>query len=298
MDKIFEEKIPITVYGTDSRGEMFVEDAQTVAVARAWVKLPLRHRLSPGAEIIIFNKANGNQAEFLLEGQEGGAFKAILKDQSIDIWEKDFGVVPEPEPELAIRVHIVCDVCGTRESVLLGDEQVDRLLDGEPLQRHCAQCVKETDWHSAVVVAQREPAQHAPRPAAVQSGPQAPPSAPRPASAPPPGAPGKAAARPAAQAPAAPPPLPSGAERRTSRRIHMKTDARIRRSSGGTEVLVPVNVSRGGIAFQSRAYYELEEVVHVALHYRKGAEPMEAPGRIVRVSKLENAFEFGVRFES
>ena len=270
MDKQYEEKFPVTVYGTDSKGEMFIEDGHTQTVARAWVRLPLRHRLQPGAEIIIFNKNNGNQAEFLIERQEGGAFKAVLKDLSVDIWEKDFGVPPEPEPDLRVRVHIVCERCGTRESVALEDEDVDRLLEGQPLRRHCAECVAETDWHSEATTAERRAAaQASASPAAVPQEP----------------------------APAAPVHEPTGAERRTTRRIQMKTKARVRRASGTMEIVVPVNVSRGGIAFESRASYELEEVVHVAMHYREGGEILETPGRIVRVSRRKDGFEYGVRFE-
>jgi len=64
MSKEIAEKIAITVYGTDNRGEMFVEDTTTAVLAHEWIKLVLRKRMTPGSEIIVFNKTNGNQAEF------------------------------------------------------------------------------------------------------------------------------------------------------------------------------------------------------------------------------------------
>src|SRR2546422_6813994 len=117
MEKQIEEKVPVTIYGTDTKGEMFAEDSSTQTLARGWVKLPIRHKMSNGTEIILFNKANGNQAEFLIDEQEGGVFRAVLKDISVDIWERDFGQPPEPEPDPRTAVHMVCKCCGTRESV-------------------------------------------------------------------------------------------------------------------------------------------------------------------------------------
>jgi len=64
-----------------------------------------------------------------------------------------------------------------------------------------------------------------------------------------------------------------------------------------TEVIAPLNVSKGGVGFESRLSYSLDEVVFVALHYREGGEALETPGTIVRVSQRSGAFEYGVRYE-
>ena len=50
MEKQYEEKIAVTIYGTDSKGEMFTEDANTHTVARAWIKLPVRHKMTRSEE--------------------------------------------------------------------------------------------------------------------------------------------------------------------------------------------------------------------------------------------------------
>src|SRR5580658_6814039 len=100
MNKEFTEKIPITVYGSDAKGEMFVEDTATALVAREWILVPIRKRIPPSSEVIIFNKTNGNQAEFLVEEQDAsGFYRARLKDQTVDIWEKDFGMPVMPTPD-------------------------------------------------------------------------------------------------------------------------------------------------------------------------------------------------------
>ena len=96
--------------------------------------------------------------------------------------------------------------------------------------------------------------------------------------------------------PSAEPEIP-WSERRTARRIYVRTQARIRRPSS-SEVVAPVNVSRGGIGFESRASYELDEVIWVAMHFREGAEHLETPSRIVRVSPgaKGDRYSYGVKF--
>jgi hypothetical protein len=131
-------------------------------------------------------------------------------------------------------------------------------------------------------------------PAAARPVPPPPvPAAPAPPSAPPP-----VASPQMPQAPHAAPEL-NGAERRTSRRIYIKTRARIRRASASSaEVVEPVNVSRGGICFRSRASYDLDEVIWVAMHFREDeGDPLETPSRIVRVSPgADQGRSYGVQF--
>ena len=102
-----------------------------------------------------------------------------------------------------------------------------------------------------------------------------------------------------AQAGAGAAPSPEGQDRREARRISMKTRVRIRRDSGSAvEVLEPLNVSRGGIGFQSAQQYALHEVVWVTLHYQPGTEELETRSMIVRAVPLPESgfFSYGVKF--
>ena len=77
----------------------------------------------------------------------------------------------------------------------------------------------------------------------------------------------------------------------------MKTTARIRRPvTEEAEVVVPVNVSRGGFSFESRLPYRLHEIIYVALHYHEGGAVLERLARIVRVSRSGDKSEYGVAF--
>jgi hypothetical protein len=109
-------------------------------------------------------------------------------------------------------------------------------------------------------------------------------------------------------------PVLSGPERRTSRRIQMKTRVRIRRdaerdSESVAEVLEPLNLSRGGVGFQSSKRFALHETVWVTMHYQPGsaeskalaadgAAEMETKAIIVRAAPLADGAEFsyGLRF--
>jgi hypothetical protein len=373
MAKEFAEKIPITVYGTDTKGEMFVEDTSTVVVAREWITVPIRKRIPPGSEVIVFNKTNGNQAEFQVEDQDGaGIYRARLKDLTVDVWERDFGVPPDPVLDTRPRVHLVCKSCGTQESVQLDPDEHARVITGDVLWRRCPQCVEETDWQAEAWLAEqrrrdelkreekrRAAAMAAPEPLPSSLRPPAPPEPPPPPppaiavpvaiAAPPPLPPAPepeviveapevvertvalplhsfanatwppaepldlTLPQPAAPAlepvpgpepvpepaPAPPPPEPqriNWAEKRTSRRIQMKTRARVRRTNNKTEVVAPLNVSRGGIAFESVQQYDLDERIQVAMHYREGEQPLETLGSIVRVTPREKSAEYGVKF--
>jgi hypothetical protein len=309
MNNEFTEKIPITVYGSDSKGEMFVEDTATALVARDWIMVPIRKRIPPGSEVIVFNKTNGNQAEFLVEEQDGsGIYRARLKDQSVDIWERDFGVPPEPKPDTRLRVHLLCKNCGTQESVQLEADESAAVAAGEVIWRHCAHCVEETDWQSASWLAEQrrlddqrkeekrkeELRRAAPATAAV--APPPPPPEPPPVAPPMNDAPPEVVEPPPAAEPEPPAAPINWAERRSSRRIQMKTRARVRRTDNRSEIVSPLNVSRGGIAFETGQQYGLDEMIQVALHYREGEQPLETLGSIVRVSPRGQTTEYGVKF--
>jgi hypothetical protein len=101
-----------------------------------------------------------------------------------------------------------------------------------------------------------------------------------------------------AEAPA-PEPLPQGKDRRVSRRIQMRTRVRIRRDSDeSAEVVEPVNVSKGGISFQSRRRIELYETVFVTMHYQTEVIEMETRSLIVRAAPIAGSSEisYGVKF--
>jgi len=76
----------------------------------------------------------------------------------------------------------------------------------------------------------------------------------------------------------------------------MKTRARVRRVDGKIEIVAPLNVSRGGIAFESPMEYALDERIRVAMHYREGEDALETNGAIVRVSPRSASQEYGVKF--
>ena len=91
------------------------------------------------------------------------------------------------------------------------------------------------------------------------------------------------------------PATPSGAERRTSRRIQMKTSVRVRYNKA-MEIIQPINVSKGGISFESLRNYALHEIIFVTMHYQPGTDQMETRSIIVRAAPLSEGTSYGVKF--
>jgi len=297
----YTKKIGVVVFGTDQKGDGFQEDTSTIEVAATWAKIRLRHSPQPGTDLLVFNKENGNQAEFVFEAMAAPNEATIsLRDHSVDVWQLDFGLPAEPVPDERLRRHLCCSHCGTRESVVLDTEAAANLEQTGRLMRHCRQCMESTEWRvegEPVAAAAPVKEEAAPPPVAAPRPPVAAP--PPPVAAPPPAA--AAAPVPVPQPVAAPaaevPPPISWADRRGSRRISLRTRARIRRAAS-SEIVAPINVSRGGICFESRAACELDEVIWVAMHFREGEQPMETPSRIVRITRMEGAgYNYGVSFE-
>jgi hypothetical protein len=122
-----------------------------------------------------------------------------------------------------------------------------------------------------------------------------------PKAAPPPPAPPPEAPKVAAVAEPAPEAPKTGPERRQSRRIQMNTRARVRTATDKegkeAEIIAPVNISRGGICFESACAHRLDDPVFVILHYKPGTSEMETRGMIVRVSPAAGAkTSYGVKF--
>ena len=88
---------------------------------------------------------------------------------------------------------------------------------------------------------------------------------------------------------------PKGAERRTSRRIQMKTKIRVRYNKA-MEIIEPVNVSKGGISFESLRTYALHEIIFVTMHYQPETDQMETRSIIVRAAPKQEGTSYGVKF--
>lgn len=111
-------------------------------------------------------------------------------------------------------------------------------------------------------------------------------------------APAPAPARRAPEPEPEPEPEPAaktGAERRTSRRIQMKTKIRVRYGKA-MELIEPINVSKGGVGFESDRTYPLHEIVFVTMHYQPGTDQMETRSIIVRAAPKEEVTSYGVKF--
>ena len=80
-------------------------------------------------------------------------------------------------------------------------------------------------------------------------------------------------------------------------RISMKTLACIGPPGPSEDVVDVVNVSRGGVCFQSSRTYGEDTWVQVAVPYTPGSANIFVAGRIVRSRKMDNGLtEYGVEY--
>ena len=150
-EKEHEQRIPVQVLRDDPQGG-FQEDTVTTVVSRIWVRVRLRHNLDPGADVVVLNKQNGYHAEFLMDSKPAPhEAKLLLRDHSVDIWQLDFGLPPEPAPDLRRRMHLVCVACQTRETVAIEEYEIEKLERTGRLSRNCPQCAADTEWEKESV---------------------------------------------------------------------------------------------------------------------------------------------------
>ncbi len=91
----------------------------------------------------------------------------------------------------------------------------------------------------------------------------------------------------------------SARDNRFSRRVRVKTRARIRRP-GSSEIVEPFDLSRSGVSFRSTLWYEVDSTVWVSMHYREDDPGLiETRTRIVRAVRCpgDGLYHYGATFE-
>src|SRR5512135_3540602 len=221
--------LPIVVSGTDiAGGHDFVENARTLLVSRSGATIVLTRTLGPEQTIFIKCGATQKEAEARVVGQLGiqldcHIYGVAVLDPSVELWGVRFPELPPADKALG-RVCLQCISCRTREVCYLSEVELEVFEVNHNLGRNCAQCRERTLW--------KEVPQDFVEPAAA--------AAPVPTP----------EAEPQAAAPAAPTPEPKN-RRRYVRTMLRKTGC-VRQPGSDPDVVQVLDMSRGGIRFESR----------------------------------------------
>jgi hypothetical protein len=192
---------------------------------------------------------------------------AVLHPE-VELWGVRFPDISQAEKALG-RVCLQCISCQTREVCYLSEVELEVFDVNHNLGRSCSHCREWTLW--------KEVPQDYAEPAAT------------------PGPPVEAAPE-AAPAPAPPP--AEAKNRRRFTRTGLRKTACVRQPGSDPDVVNVLDMSRGGVRFESKRMYRKFSWVEIAVPYiGGGAAEVFVPGRIARVLEgKEGKHQYGIEY--
>jgi PilZ domain-containing protein len=259
-DRVFLT-IPIRVSCIRGRGEVFLEEGQTIDISRQGATIKLDGELFAG-EIINVQRLDGIGQEVtarvvgrVARGSEGHLFGLMILDSAIaSPWGIVFPAVADMD-NAVLRALLRCVRCERTEVTYLGEFEADLLLCHHYISRLCEHCGGWTTWN---------------RPHDYPS------------------------AGPVAAA------TPGRQNRRSHGRMHVEAVGCVRHPVFGSEVVVVRELARGGLSFFSTTKYPEGSRVEIAVPYSSRAPNIYSPARIVGsrygAGKGLMEYEYGVAY--
>lgn len=261
-------RMNVQVYGNDTAGHQFLDDAHTTVISRHGAMIVVGRGLTPEDEIGVRCLATKKEAMARVVGQagvspEGHLYGIELIDPSVNLWGVWFPSVDEAELA-AGRVLLECLACHTRELAPLNDLELEVYLSSDRLTRKCQRCGASTIWRQSL---HETPVKDlAPTPASSRSAFQPSPN---------------------------PHTLEAGVRTRNDRaesRIEMKVPCCVRTPSYGEDSGITADLSRGGFCFTSSNKYPVGSLIEASVPYTKGGANIFV---VARIAWSRNMPEFG-----
>jgi hypothetical protein len=263
-------RLPIQVTGTDCNNFAFADHSQTLVLSAHGALILLKRALAPEQELTLRFPATQKEAGVRVVGQigeieEGVCYGVEFLDPTINLWEIEFPPLSESE-EAVGRVLLECERCHLREVVYLNELEVEVFQANRRLSRNCKRCGETRNWWEPVALGAEEREE--------------------------------IAEQLEAQAAAPPGPPPRTQNERKYGRVELDMVACMRHPQFGDEVVIPENLSRGGLCFKSRKLYSDGVIVEVAVPYSEGGANIFAPAKVVRRMRTdEEGFHvYGVEY--
>ena len=252
-------RLPIQVTGTDCNNFAFADDTQTLVLNRHGALILLKRALVPEQELTLRFPATQTEAGVRVVGQIGEMDEAVcygveFLDPEINLWEIEFPPLVKSEGAVA-RVLLECERCNHREVVYLNELEVEVFQANRRLSRDCKRCGDTRNWWEPVKLGTEEKEEIADQ---LEAETAAPPG----------------------------PPLRTQNQRKYGR-VELNMAACIRHPQFGDEVVIPQNLSRGGLCFKSYKLYADGAIIDVAVPYSEGGANIFAPAKVVRRMRTE-----------
>ncbi len=317
------KSVPILLIGSDTEGRVFSEETRTVVLSLHGAGVISTHKLLAEQELVLRWLETNREAEVRVVGEIGSqgeqhTYGVAFVDDSTDFWQMDF----PPPPSLAERpleLVLECTACGETVTLLNGDYEFDVCAIHGGLVRYCTECGFATVWKRPETGA---------LPAAARAKPERkPPQTERPAASSeyaaeaiyaredwelqPPDSfspraerSGQAEARGATKA-------SSVAERRAATaaledrrgRVRAKVNyfACVQSAAFGQDVVMCIDMSRGGLGFRTKNPYLVSTEVTIAVPFSPespNAPAIFVPARVVNIRELpeQGMYRCGVMF--
>ncbi|HXR34241.1 MAG TPA: PilZ domain-containing protein [Verrucomicrobiae bacterium] len=293
------KQVPILLIGSDSDGRVFSEVTKTVVISFHGAGIVSANKLIAEQELHIRSMVTNRETAARVVGEiaenEGVyTYGVAFLDESVDFWEVEFPPPPQPG-ERPLVLALECSSCRATISVQNGDFEFDVCAIHGGLVRYCDNCGMATVWKQTRHLPSLRPFVTAFSPAAKPQpanasvallDPLPARSDPRPLPAP----------RPVV--PPAPAPL---LERRLRVRAKVNYFACVRSEAFGDDIVVCIDMSRGGMSFKTKNFYLVNITVTIAVPFSPESPKAPAifvPARIASVSDFPNGklYRCGVEF--
>jgi len=270
--------VPILVIGTNDEGRVFSEQTHTVVLSRHGAGIVSRQKLVAEQELILRALESHREAEVRVVGEIGSqaewhTYGVAFVNEELDFWEVEF---PPPPVRGAVALILECGGCKQIVELKDGDFEYDICAIHGGLARFCNECGFLTVWrqsHESVPRAKNgkiKASTEQPQGTAV----------------------GLAEREPLPEKPEEFVSLADameGVDRRTRVRAKVNFFACVRSNAFGDDIVVCIDMSRGGVSFRSSHMYYKEVCVLIAVPFSpeaKDAPAIFVTGRIAHVRAL------------
>lgn len=293
------KQVPILLIGSDAHGRVFSEVTKTVVISFHGAGIVSAKKLIAEQVLHLRSMVTNREAEARVVGEiaenEGvHTYGVAFLDESSDFWQTTFPP-PPPPAERPLVLALECSSCHAPITVEDGEFEFDVCAIHGGLVRHCDNCGMATVWKQTTHLPSLRPLVAALSPAAKPEPDAAavalldpPParSVPQPLTAP----------RPVVPPAPVPPP-----DRRSRVRAKVNYFACVRSEAFGDDIVVCIDMSRGGMSFKTKNFYLVNITVTIAVPFSPESPKAPAifvPARIASVSDFPNGklYRCGVEF--
>jgi len=297
------KQVPILLIGSNSDGRVFSEVTKTVVISLHGAGIVSVNKLIAEQEIHIRSMVTNREAAARVVGEiaesEGVyTYGVAFLDESLDFWQFEFPPPPPPE-ERPLALALECSSCRAPITVQNGDFEFDVCAIHGGLVRYCENCGMATVWKQTTHLPSLRPfvatvspvAKPQPAASAVALLDQ-PPARLVPQSVSQPIPPPRPVVQPAPEPPS---------DRRQRVRAKVNYFACVRSEAFGDDIVVCIDMSRGGMSFKTKNFYLVNITVTIAVPFSPESPKAPAifvPARIASVSDFPNGklYRCGVEF--